>query len=127
MIVVSSDVTTTFLAVPRSESFTTPANAEVLENGVGGRQRGDVAQHGLAAVAVAGGLHRDHVENAAELVDHQRGQRLAFDVLGDNQQRLARLAHGFQQRDQVLRTGDFVFMDQHAGSFPVRRSASPDS
>ena len=87
-------------------------HAEVLENGVGAGQHGDVAEHGLAAVAVAGRLHRHHVEDAAQLVDDQRGQRLALDVLGDNQQRLAGLADRLQQRDQVLRVGNLVLVDQ---------------
>ena len=50
---------------------------------------GDVAQHRLAAIAEAGGLHRTDVEHAAELVDDQRGQGFALDVFGDDQQRLA--------------------------------------
>ena len=52
---------------------------------------GDVAEHRLAAVAEAGGLDRADVEHAAELVDDQDRQRLALDVLGDDQQRLAGL------------------------------------
>ena len=52
---------------------------------------GDVAQHRLAAIAEAGGLHRADVEHAAELVDDQGRQGFALDVLGDDQQRLARL------------------------------------
>ena len=58
-------------------------------------QDGDVAQHRLAAVAEARGLHRADVQHAAELVDDQGRQRLALDVLGDDQQRLARLVTTF--------------------------------
>ena len=38
-----------------------------------------------------GALTAQHVQRAAELVDDQRRQRLALDVLGDDQQRLAAL------------------------------------
>ena len=60
----------------------------------------DVLQHGLAAIAEARRLHRRDLEAAAQLVDHQGRQRLALDVLGDDQQRLAGLHHCFQQRQQ---------------------------
>ena len=36
-----------------------------------------------------GALTAQHLERAAQLVDDQRRQRLALDVLGDDQQRLA--------------------------------------
>ncbi len=49
---------------------------------------GDVAEHGLAAVAVAGGLDGGDLEDAAQLVDDQGREGLAVDVLGDDQQRL---------------------------------------
>jgi hypothetical protein len=48
---------------------------------------GDVLEHGLATIAEAGGLDGAHLQGAAQLVDDQRGQGLAFDVLGDDQQR----------------------------------------
>ena len=96
-------------------------HAEVLEDGLRAGQRGDVAEHGLAAVAVAGGLDGTHVQNAAQLVDHQRGQGLALDVLGDDQQRLAGLAHGFQQRNQVLGVGNLLFVDQDQAFFELDR------
>ena len=36
------------------------------------------------------------------LLTHQRRQRLAFDVLGDDEQRLFLLGDRLEQRDQVL-------------------------
>ena len=52
----------TFLAVPRSESLTeSSVMPRSLKMAVRAGQRGDVAEHGLAAVAVAGGLHGAHV------------------------------------------------------------------
>ena len=76
-------------------------------------EHGDVAQHGLAAVAVAGGLDGADVENAAHLVDHQRGQGLALDVLGDDQQRLVGLADRLQQRHEALGAGNLLLVDQN--------------
>ena len=38
-----------------------------------------------------GALTAHDLQRAAQLVDHQRGERLALDVLGDDEQRLAAL------------------------------------
>ena len=59
---------------------------------------GDVLEHGLAAIAEAGSLDGSNLEAAAQLVDDERGERLAFDVLGDDDQRLAGLHDRFKQR-----------------------------
>jgi hypothetical protein len=71
-------------------------DAEVLGDHLALGQDGNVFQHRLAAVAEARRLHRRHLEAAAQLVDDQRRQRLALDVLGDDQQRPGGLHHGFQ-------------------------------
>ena len=63
--------------------------ADLLGDDLAAGQDGDVAQHLLAAVAEARRLDREHVDRAAQLVDDQRRQRLAIDVLGDDHQRLA--------------------------------------
>ncbi len=78
---------------------------------------GDVAEHRLAAIAEAGGLHGTDVEHAAELVDDQQRQRFAFDVLGDDQQRLAGLADLLQHRHQLAQVADLLFVDQDVGVF----------
>ena len=44
-------------------------------------------QQRLAALAEAGGLNGGDIEDAAQLVDDQCGERLAGDVLGDDEQR----------------------------------------
>ncbi len=75
-------------------------------------QDGDVFEHGLAAIAEARRLHRAGVQRAAQLVDHQRGQRFAFDVLGDDQQRLAGARDLLEQRQQVLHVADLLLVDQ---------------
>ena len=58
-------------------------------------------EHRLAAVAEARRLDRRAVQRAAELVDDERRERLALDVLGDDEERLAGLA-----RSPRARAGD---------------------
>ena len=116
MIVVLSLSITTFLAWPRSASADVlELDAQRLEDRLAAGQDGDVLEHGLAAIAVARGLDRRAAEGAAELVDDQGRQRLALDVLGDDQQRLARLRHLLQHRDQVLDRADLLLVDQDVG------------
>jgi len=55
----------------------------VGDHGAAG-QDGDVFQHGLAAIAEARRLHAAGLQNAADVVHDQRGERLAFDVFGDD-------------------------------------------
>src|SRR3712207_7368158 len=45
-------------------------------------------------------LFRSNLEAAAQLVDDESGERLAFDVLSDDQQRLRGLHHCLQQRQR---------------------------
>ena len=49
------------------------------------------SQHGLAAIAEARRLDGADLQRATQLVDDQGGQRFAFDVLSDDEQRLAAL------------------------------------
>ena len=84
-------------------------DAEVFRDELAAGEDRDVLQHGLAAVAEAWRLDRRDLEPAAQLVDHQRGDRLALDILGDDQQRLAGLhdrlehrQHGLQARQILL-------------------------
>ena len=44
-----------------------------------------------------GRLHRANIERAAQLVDYERGQGLAFHFLGDHQQRLTRARNLLEQ------------------------------
>ena len=89
-------------------------------------QGGNVAKHRLAAVAVGRGLDGTDVQDAAHLVDHQRGKGFAFNVLGDDQQRLARLADGLQQRHQVSGVGNLVFVDQDQALLQLDRHVHLD-
>src|SRR6266700_2440649 len=76
--------------------------ADFLADDLATGEDGDVTEHGLAAVAEAGGLDRHRLEQAAHLVHDQGRQGLAVDVLGDDDQRLAGLHHLVEQGEQVL-------------------------
>jgi hypothetical protein len=65
-------------------------DAEVLGDGAAAGEDRDVLEHRLAAVAEARGLDGRGLQRAAQLVDDQRRQRLALDVLGDDEQRRPR-------------------------------------
>ena len=58
---------------------------ELLGDHAAAGENRDGLEHGLAAVAEARRLHRRGVQRAADLVDHQSRQRLALDILGDEQ------------------------------------------
>ena len=87
-------------------------DAQVFGDGLAAGQNGDVFEHGLAAIAEARRLHGSALQRAAQLVHDQRRQRLAFDILGDNQQRLAHLGDLLEQRKQVLHRADLLLVDQ---------------
>jgi len=76
------------------------------------RQDGDVFQHGLATVAEARGLDGGGLQDAADVVHDQGGQRFAFDVFGDDQQRTARLGDLLQHGQQVTDVADLLVVDQ---------------
>ena len=60
------------------------------------------SQHGFAAIAEARGLDGADVERAAELVHDQGREGFAFDVFGDDEQRLASFRDLLEHRQQVL-------------------------
>ena len=82
----------------------------------GAGEGGDILQHGLAAVAKAGGFDGQHVEHAAQFVQHQGRQGFAVNILSDDDQlALADLDQFLQQRDDVLGGGDLLVVDQDVG------------
>src|SRR5580698_10184503 len=85
-------------------------DAEVLGDRLAAGQDSDVLQHGLAAVAEAGSLHRSDIQRAAQLVDHESRQRLTIHVLCDDEQRLRRARNLLQQRQQVLHRRDLLLV-----------------
>ncbi len=90
-------------------------DAQVLEDGLGAGEDGDVLEHGLAAVAITGGLHRGDLQHALELVDHQGGEHFALDVLGNHQQRAFGLGDFLQQGHQLGDRADLLFVDEDVG------------
>ena len=66
------------------------------EDGGAAGENGDVLEHGLAAITEARRLDGGDLQAATQLVDHERGERLALDILGDDQQRLAGPDDGFE-------------------------------
>jgi len=86
--------------------------AHVFGNHLAAGEDGDVFQHGLAAIAEAGGFNGRHMQRAADLVDHQGGQRFAFDVFGDDEERAAHFGDLFEDRQQIFHSADFLFIDQ---------------
>ena len=116
MMVVFSFSITTFLArAEHVEGDVFELDAEIFGDDIATGQDGDVFQHGLAAIAEARRLDGRNLEAATQLVDDQRRQRLAFDVLGNDQQRLAGLHHAFQQRQHGLQTRKLLLVDQDIG------------
>src|SRR6266566_4133047 len=87
-------------------------HAELFGDHAAAGQDADVFQHRLAAVTEARGLHAHALERAADLVDHQGGQRLALHILGHDEERLARAGHLLEQREQVLHGRDLLLVDQ---------------
>jgi hypothetical protein len=76
----------------------------------------DVFEHGFAAVAKARRLDGAGLQDAADVVHHQGGERFAIDVFGDDQQRTARLGNLFENRQQVTDVRDLLVEDQDTGS-----------
>src|SRR5262249_36608633 len=87
-------------------------DAEILTDRLAAGQDRDVLQHGLTAIAEARRLDARDLEAAAQLVAHERGHRLAFAVLGDDQQRFAGLHHRLEQREQLVEAGELLLVDE---------------
>ena len=85
---------------------------EVLADERATGEHGDVAEHRLAAVAEARRLGGADVEHAAELVDDQRGEGIAINILGNDQERLARLGDLLEEREELPQIRDLLLVDQ---------------
>ena len=86
--------------------------ADFLGDHGAARQDRDVLQHGLAAVAEARRLDARNLDDAADGVDDERRQRLALDVLGDDQQRPAGLRDALEQRQHLAHVRDLLVVQQ---------------
>ena len=62
----------------------------------------DILEHRLAAIAEARSLYGSDLEATAQLVHDERGESLTLDVLGDDDERLAGLHHGLENRQHRL-------------------------
>ena len=95
--------------------------AEVLHEGRGAGEDGDVLEHLLAAVTEARRLDGGDLQRAAEAVDDQGGEGLAVHVLGDDEQLLAALGHRLENRDEVVHGRDLLLVneDQRVGELDL--------
>ena len=89
--------------------------AHLLGDDLAAGEDGDVLEHALAAVAEARGLDGHAGEGAAQLVHDERREGLALDVLGDDQQRLARLDDVLEDRQHVADGADLLVGDEDVG------------
>ena len=71
--------------------------AQFFGNDLAAGQNCNVLQHRLAAVAKTGRLDRAAFQDAAQMIDDQGRQRLAFDVFCDDQQGLPAFGDLFEQ------------------------------
>jgi hypothetical protein len=72
---------------------------------------------------MTGSLDGDRLERAADLVDHQGGEGLALDVLGDDRERAPGLHDLLEHREQVPDRGDLRAHQQHVGVLEDRLHA----
>ena len=112
MVVVSLSMVTLLRLTEVFDRHVLEFQAEVLGDRLATRQNSDVLEHRFPAIAIAWRLHRRGLQRAAELVDDQGRQRLAIDVVCDDQQRTAGTRDQLQQRQQILHRADPLFVDQ---------------
>src|SRR5579859_7735309 len=86
--------------------------AHLLGDHLAAAQDRNVLEHALAAVTEARRLDGDGGEGAAELVDDDRRERLALDVLGHDQQRAAGLDDLLEHRQEILDRADLLVRDE---------------
>mmetsp|Transcript_16921 Transcript_16921/g.39082 ORF Transcript_16921/g.39082 Transcript_16921/m.39082 type:complete len:311 (+) Transcript_16921:528-1460(+) len=95
-------------------------HAHFLGNDGSTGQESQILHGSLAVVSESWCLDRAYLDSSSELVDHQGGQSLAFDVLGNDQQRALALDDGFQNWDKLLQTADLLFHQQDVRIFQYR-------
>src|SRR5206468_1171451 len=67
-------------------------DAKILTDRLSASEDRDVFEHRLATIAKARSLHRRNLEATAQLVDDERGKRLALNVLGHGSRAASRSA-----------------------------------
>ena len=128
MVVVSLSIVI-FFAWPRSSSVDgVEPDPEILGDGAAVGQDRKVFEHGFPPIAIARCFHRCDLDRAPELVDDERRERFALDVLRNDEQRTAGARHQFQQRQEVLHRADLLLVDQDEwidrGRLPCARDRS---
>src|SRR6185437_1765895 len=102
-------------AAQHVEGHVLELDAEVLGDELAAGEDRDVLEHGLAAVTEARRLDGGDLQSTTQLVDDERGNRLALDVLGDDDERLARLHHRLEHRQHGLKAGQLLFVQEDVG------------
>ena len=90
---------------------------------------GDIAKHRLATIAVTRRLDGTDGDDATHLVNDERREGFAFDVFGNDQQRLARFGDGFENsgtrrlgtRNLLLEDQDLAALSSSTASMVVCR------
>ena len=98
-------------------------HAEVFADDRTAREDGDVAEHGLAAVTEAGRLDGGHVQRATELVDDEGGERLALDLLGDDDEGLAAAGRRLEDGEKVAHVRHLLLVEENEGVIELGRHA----
>src|SRR4030095_3125010 len=87
-------------------------DAEVSRRAFAAGENRDVLEHRLAAVPEARCLDGRCLQRAPQLVDDERGQRLALDVLSDNEQRPAHTRDLLQHGEEILHRTDLLLVNK---------------
>ena len=94
--------------------------ADVGGNHRAARQYRDIFEHRFSSVAEARSFYRHAVEHAFQLVDDQRGKRVAFHVFRDDKKSLSLLRDRFDYGQNFLNRGDFLIGNEDHGGFQHR-------
>ena len=88
-------------------------HSKILHHRLAAGEHGEIAEHGLAAVAIPRCLDRADLRDAAEFVDDECRKGLAGDVLGDDEQGLLGLNSFLEQRNDLLHAVDLVLVNEN--------------
>ncbi len=102
-------------AAEHLEGHVLELDAEVFGDHLAAGEDRDVLEHRLAAIAEARRLDGRDLQAAAQLVDDEGGERFAFDVLGDDDERLAGLHDGLEHRQHRLQRRELLLVDEDVG------------
>src|SRR6188768_4521600 len=94
---------------------------DFIRNHRAAREDCDVLQHGLATIAKARGLDGSNLEDAADVVDHERRESFAFDVLADHEQGTALLRDRLEQRQHFADVRDLLVRQEDQRLFELNR------